>query len=121
MEKNKIKLYGKKAFGIEVSSYGLENGYMDYLTLSKIVGDCILNNTIITVGYLSDWELVSGEDWNQDIYQFYIITEAGYEILSELTDEIIYYNHELDMYLWGITHFGTSWDYVLTDVKLIEE
>ena len=29
------------------------------------------------------------------------------------------YNEQLDMYLWGITHFGTSWDYVLTDVKLV--
>lgn len=35
-----IKLYDGKAFGYEVSKYGLENGYLDYLTLSKIVGDC---------------------------------------------------------------------------------
>ena len=45
MEKT-VKLYGGKAYGVEVSKYGLENGYLDYLTLSKIVGDCILNNSI---------------------------------------------------------------------------
>ena len=39
-------------------------------------------------------------------------------MLEELTDEIVYYNSALDLYLWGITHFGTSWDYVLTDVEL---
>ena len=40
-----IRLYDGKAYGYEVSKYGLENRYLDYLTLSKIIGDCILNNT----------------------------------------------------------------------------
>lgn len=40
-----IRLYDGKAYGYEASKYGLENGYLDYLTLSKIIGDCILNNT----------------------------------------------------------------------------
>lgn len=26
--------------------------------------------------------------------------------------------YRMDIYLWGITHFGTSWDYVLTDIEL---
>ena len=38
-----IRLYDGKAYGYEVSKYGLENRYLDYLTLSKIIGDCILN------------------------------------------------------------------------------
>ena len=41
-----IRSYDGKAYGYEVSKYGLENGYLDYLTLSKIIGDCILNNTV---------------------------------------------------------------------------
>ena len=41
-----IRLYDGKAYGHDVSKYGLENGYLDYLTLSKIIGDCILNNTV---------------------------------------------------------------------------
>lgn len=41
-----IRLYDGKAYGYEVYKYGLENGYLDYLTLSKIIGDCILNNTV---------------------------------------------------------------------------
>lgn len=125
MEKNTIKMYGNKVFGVEVSSYGLENGYLDYRTLSKIVGGCILNNNLFGAYYPEDWELVSGEelcdeDEYYDIYQFYIISEYGYEFLSRHTNEIVYYNNELDLYLWGITHFGTSWDYVLTDLKLVE-
>ena len=44
--------------------------------------------------------------------------ENGADIINEYTDDPLYYNEELDMYLWGITHFGTAWSYVLTDVKL---
>ena len=35
-----------------------------------------------------------------------------------MTDEILFYNETLDMYVWGVTHCGTSWNYVLTDIKL---
>ena len=53
-----------------------------------------------------------------DIYQYYIISSGGAEILKDFTDEIVFYNEALDMYVWGVTHWGTSWDYVLTDIKL---
>lgn len=114
-----IKLYDGKAFGFEVSKYGLENGYLDYLTLSKIVGACILNNDILFETGFENWDLCSGyEGEYQEVYQYYIITYAGAKFLEKCTDEILYYNEKLDMYVWGITHFGTSWDYVLTDIKL---
>ena len=122
-EERSITLYDGKAFGHKVSKYGLENGYLDYLALSKIVGDCVLNNNIFEyVGY-ENWELESGSEENEDgyfydVYQYYIITYNGARLLGEFTDELVFYNEELDMYLWGITHFGTSWDYVLTDIKL---
>lgn len=63
-------------------------------------------------------------EWNEDndryidVFQYYIISEAGAEILKEWTDEIVWYNEELDLYVWGVTHYGTSWDYVLTDIKI---
>ena len=119
----KMKLYGDRVYGKKVSDYGLENGYLDYYTLSEIVGDCILNNEVyLHTGY-ENWELYSGEEENEygdylEIYQYYIITEYGARFLAEHTDEIVFYNEKLDMYIWGITHFGTSWDYVLTDIKL---
>lgn len=51
-----------------------------------------------------------------EIFQYYIIDENGAEILKDYTDEIVMYNAELDMYVWCVTHWGTSWDYVLTDI-----
>ena len=117
MEKNEIKLYGNKVYGIEVSAYGLDAGYLDYRTLSTIVGVGILNNTVRSAT-MEQWEIVAGE-FDDMIFQDYIISESGYEFLKEYTDEIVFYNEELDLYIWGITHFGTAWDYVLTNVKLI--
>lgn len=119
MENNTMKLYGDKVYGVKVSNYGLENGYLDYLTLSKIVGDYILNNTLRTET-MEDWKIVTGE-FDEMIYQDYIISEYGYKFLAEHTDEIVFYNERLDLYIWGVTHFGTSWDYVLTDIKLVKE
>lgn len=114
-----LKVYDGKVFGFEVSEYGLKNGYLDYYTLSKIVGDTILNNQIMEETGYENWDLYSGyEGEYQEVYQFYIVSYAGAQFLEDYTDEIIYYNDQLDMYLWGITHFGTSWDYVLTDIKL---
>lgn len=111
-------MYNGKVYGEEVSKYGLENGYSDYRTLGKIVGPMILNNEI-RANTLEDWEIVAGA-FDEMIFQDYIITEQGYEFLAEYTDEIVFYNERLDLYIWGITHFGTSWDYVLTDIKLVE-
>lgn len=118
-----IKLYDGKAYGHNVSEYALENGYLDYHTLSKIVGDCVLNNNIFEYAGYENWELESGEEEDEDgyfqeVYQYYIISDGGARILKDETDELVYYHEELDMYLWGVTHFGTSWDYVLTNIEI---
>lgn len=122
MNQKTIKLYNGKAYGHKVSSYGLANGYLDYYTLSLIVGGSILNNEIIPETGFENWEMVNGDfEDDMEIFQYYIITWMGYEFLKEYTDEFVFYNDKLDMFVWGITHFGTSWDYVLTDIKLVEE
>ena len=54
--------------------------------------------------------------YNEECYQYYIVSDNGARILEEI-NEIVFYNEELDMYVWGVTHFGTSWDYVLTNIK----
>lgn len=59
------------------------------------------------------------EDETQgEIFQYYIVSDEGARILKDWTNEIVFYNEELDMYIWGVTHWGTSWDYVLTNIKL---
>lgn len=52
-----------------------------------------------------------------EVFQWFIVDNHGFQILEEV-GEVVYYNEELDLYLWGVTHCGTSWDYVLTNVKI---
>lgn len=61
-------------------------------------------------------ELEEEQDDPDEIFQYYIISGQGAEILEDYTNEIVFYNSELDLYVWGVTHWGTSWDYVLTDI-----
>ena len=112
---------------------------IDYLTLAKRVGDMVLNNYVRQQSEDFDaLELENGKDnycyrheteeecqandhecdyEYYDIYQDYIITSSGADCLTRNTNEIIYYNEKLDMYIWGITHYGTAWDYVHTEIK----
>lgn len=168
-------VHGKYFCGNEISEYGQEHGYVDYLTLSKAF-DSVMNNDIINKTYdIGYWEQESGiidneeemeelqeqieeledeieelmledadkhreriealgekkeelkeqleeleeeqeDSYNAEIFQYYIVDDNGAEILKEI-NEIVFYNEELDMYVWGVTHWGTSWDYVLTNIK----
>lgn len=63
-------------------------------------------------------ELEREQDEQREIFQYYIISDNGAEILQEYTNDPVYYLPAIDCYVWGVTHCGTSWDYVLTDCKL---
>lgn len=137
----KATLYSKKWMGENVSEYGIENGYIDYRCLAHVVGDIVLCNDITKLfystingeytepeqvnGYIDNTdeieELEREQDEQPEIYQYYIICDNGADFLQRYTNEIIYYIEILDIYVWGITHFGTSWDYVLTDIKIENE
>lgn len=111
---------------------------ISYADLAKRVGDCILNNELQTqLGGEYEFELVNGEDTycykhedkdecakndhecdyeHYDVYQTYIVSTDGADYLKRRTNEIVYYCEKLELYLWGITHFGTSWSGVFTSI-----
>ena len=157
--------------GKEVSSYGVEHGFVDYDTLRRLLC-CMMNNFVMeeTVELGLWWEIVStlyadsdgliypyndaqericeleemleedpenasadkwerdiellekpvDYEWPEGITQYYIISECSAEFLIENTKELIFYNEELNMYLWAIFHFGNSWEIELTDIPLSE-
>lgn len=124
--KKQLKLAGKYFCGNEISNYGKERGFLDYDTFSKAF-DHVLNNSIFElgrdIGY--GWELVNGLDFDYEeegiikkpeVFQWYIVSNSGAQIIQDYTNEILCYHDKLDIYLWGVTHFGTGWDYVLTDI-----
>lgn len=57
------------------------------------------------------------EEEPKEIYQWYLISPSDAEYIKRNTDELIFYSDVLDEYVWGITHFGTSWDYVELEFK----
>ena len=62
-------------------------------------------------------EELEREQDDQEVFQWYIVDDGGARLLQDI-NQIVYYNETLDMYLWGVCHYGTSWDYVLTDIKI---
>lgn len=120
------KLYSSTFYGNEASDYAKENGYLDYATFAKAF-DAVMNNDIISktydIGYC--WEQENGfldnseeEESQLEIFQYFIVSNNGAEIIKQYTNDPLFYNEELDMYVWGVTHWGTSWNYVLTDIML---
>lgn len=51
------------------------------------------------------------------IYQYYVISSAGYKILKHWTDEIVFDFPEYGVMFWGVTHYGTAWNHVLTQIQ----
>lgn len=48
-----------------------------------------------------------------DIYQTFIITKDTQDILKDY-GEITWYNEDLDLYFWGVTHYGTHWSHIMS-------
>ena len=114
-----MKINGTTFYGNEVSEYGKENGYVDYKTLASAF-DAVMANALIETTSRAGfyWEPLTEDGYDAEVFQWFIIDRNGVDILSYWTDEIIYYCEELDLYLWGVTHFGTAWSYVLTDIEI---
>ena len=85
----------------------------------------ILNNDIIPA--LTEkglyFELENGCDYDEendfyyDVFQYFIIESSDAERLEEYTNELVYYCEAIDMYILGVTHFGTSWGSVPANWK----
>lgn len=113
-----MEMYKGMVYGVKVSEFGISEGRLDFLALTRIVGDMILNNDIRDKT-MHDWEIATGE-FDELVMSDYIISEQGYKFLKEHTNELVFYNWDLNLYIWAVTHNGTRWDYVLTDIYLEE-
>ena len=105
----------------------LRTGKVSYgRIVNRLIGNLVLCNNIGNIDN-SIWEQVaiSGEVGDyEEIYQFYLCNVPDYiiEWNKELnTPLIISYSEMLDTYVLMVNHFGTSWDYVMTDVEWSED
>lgn len=87
-----------------------------YADFAKHLGDMILCNPMgerlgDQLEQISGADLYNEEnDSYEEIYQWWIISEPFFAI--DCSDELIFYDEELDLYVLGVTHWGTAWDYV---------
>ena len=96
-----------------------EAKYITYGELTQKVGTMLLCNEIderyrnfIDTKYKHSNE-ISQEEINLllNTYQWYIITKKAAEYLQKETDEVVYYDKELNVYAWGIgtDDMNTDW------------
>lgn len=137
----------KYFYGIELSSEEIERNRISYKTLSKCFDAVLCNNIVEVDEYLFD-NVESGsvysyydengneltyEDYNEkldngeeveevidDIFQWYIVSDNAKYLLEE-ANELVLYSEKLDCYIWAVKHYGTSWNYVFTDIKVDED
>ena len=66
-----------------------------------------------------DIEANEPEERLQDVFQWYLVpdTPMNRDLLEE-AHEIYTYCESLAVLVWGVTHWGTSWDYVLTSIEI---
>lgn len=103
---NDCKLFNK-APELDPNIYdGLENGELEYCIEHDNLDECKKFN-------YNDCEY----DY-QDIYQWYLISPSDAEYLKNVTNELVFYSEVLDEYVWGVTHFGTSWDGVELEIRI---
>lgn len=108
----------------KIAKIELETGRITYRTLADYVGYKILCSDKILKRYgkelqVNNCDNLFDEEGNPyEICQYFIITRDGYEFLEEFApNEILFYDNELDIHIWGITHWGTPWKYIFTNIK----
>lgn len=60
-------------------------------------------------------ELIEEYARNYEAFQFYIVDDGARKWIEAFTDDLVVYSEALELDIWCITHFGTSWSIVPTD------
>lgn len=130
----KLKMYVNTK---DLNEYEKQHNKISYKRLvNRLFTDMILCNDITKLFYneiggkYTEPEVEIGYECDEndeyiDIYQYFIVdfNDYTYEYIlkkyaKQLGEEfILYYIEELGLYILGVTHFGTGWDYVLTDIE----
>ncbi len=110
----------------KMGAYELEKGYASYRTIvERFIGDIVLCNNIIEI----DYDIINNIDIDEDheeienfeIFQYYVCNLGKWDAeQAKKAGLILSYSDVLGCDVLCVDHWGTSWDYVLTDVKLFD-
>lgn len=111
----------------EMGEYEKEQGKASYRTIvERYIGDMVLCNKIVEIDSSvydnMDFDFYDEEnDCYIDIYQWYLC-----DISSDYKEELkeygllFSYSDELELDVLCVDHYGTGWNYVLTDCPLFD-
>lgn len=106
----------------ELNEVEKKSGCVSYRRIiERYIDNLVLCNKIEEIDELV-WEYMQNIDFDSDeeinIYQYYLCNLTEYEKETLLEYGIILsYSNVLDLDVLCVDHLGTSWDYVMTDVK----
>lgn len=131
----------------KMGAYELEKGRASYRTIiERFIGDIVLCNNIVDIDesifenmnanayyYIDDnGNYRTLEEYNNDttgeireeyaeIYQYFVCNVSNLDLkYLEQAGIIMSYSDKLDCDVLCVDHLGTSWEYVLSDVKLFD-
>ena len=105
----------------ELNEQELKSGKVSYRRIiDRYIHDLVLCNNIVEIEEFLECQLYDtyGEINDLEIYQYYLCNLNEYE--EETLKEwgiLLAYSNKLELDVLCVDHFGTSWDYVLTDVE----
>lgn len=99
----------------------LKTGKVSYRRLiNAYIQDLVLCNNITEIDS-SVWDNMREIDEDLEIYQYYLCDLSRYE--KDRLEEfgiLLSYSDMLGLDILCVEHYGTSWDYVMTDVEWTE-
>lgn len=105
----------------ELNDQELKTGCVSYARIVKrYISDLVLCNDIVDIEEYIEGQLYDSYEDLEDleIYQYFVcnLNEFEKEILQEY-GILLAYSNKLNVDILCVDHFGTSWDYVMTDVE----
>lgn len=103
----------------ELNDQEIKTGCVSYRRIiDRYIQDLVLCNNIINLDESIDFNVNTNFESTTEIYQYYVCTLGNFEKeILEGYGIILSYSDMLDLDVLLVDHLGTSWDYVMTDVK----
>lgn len=105
----------------QLNAEELRTGRVSYRRIiDAYIQDLVICNNITEIDY-SVWDNLGEIDEDLEIYQYYLCNLSSYEV-EQLREYgiLLSYSDMLDLEVLLVDHFGTSWDYVMTDIEWSE-